>query len=108
MTDQGQQPRGRMARQSPAGTAGPGMSSLAIPIPDDWVARQSAAGADPQRAPRPSGASEPAPLAHLALRSASGDRNAFAALHQRLGGGLFRLFLERTGGRSELADDFSQ
>jgi RNA polymerase sigma-70 factor (ECF subfamily) len=47
-------------------------------------------------------------LQHLTLRAAGGDQSAFAALHKRLGGGLFRLFMERTGGRSELADDFSQ
>jgi RNA polymerase sigma-70 factor, ECF subfamily len=47
-------------------------------------------------------------LQHLTLRAAQGDQEAFAALHQRLGGGLHRLFMERTGGRSELADDFCQ
>lgn len=101
MTDQGQQPVGRVGRQTGANLA-PGMSSLAIPIPDDF-------GAEPARAAaRPEQTAAGSSLQHLALRSAAGDRNAFAALHQRLGGGLFRLFMERTGGRSELADDFGQ
>lgn len=47
-------------------------------------------------------------LQHLTARAASGDADAFAALHHRLGGGLFRLFMERTGGKAELADDFGQ
>ncbi len=47
-------------------------------------------------------------LQHLTARAAGGDSEAFAALHRRLGGGLFRLFMERTGGRAELADDFGQ
>lgn len=37
-----------------------------------------------------------------------GDRSAFASLHKRLSGGLRRLFLERSGGKSEVADDLVQ
>lgn len=65
----------------------------------------------PDKIPEPLATSLPGrdqSLQHLTLRAASGDKEAFAALHHRLGGGLFRLFMDRTGGRSELADDFSQ
>jgi RNA polymerase sigma-70 factor (ECF subfamily) len=82
-------------RGTPPGPAG--MSSIAFPMPDDL--------------PQPLAASLPKrdqSLQHLTLRAAQGDQEAFAALHQRLGGGLHRLFMERTGGRTELADDFCQ
>src|SRR4051794_23321638 len=78
----------------------PGMTTLSIPMPDDASQLpQEVADKLPRR---------DSSLQHLTMRAAGGDQGAFAALHQRLGGGLFRLFLERTGGRSELADDFSQ
>jgi RNA polymerase sigma-70 factor (ECF subfamily) len=75
------------------------MTSIAIPMPDDAHSQAQPETQTPRR---------DSSLQHLTLRAARGDEGAFAALHQRLGGGLFRLFLERTGGRSELADDFSQ
>lgn len=37
-----------------------------------------------------------------------GDRSAFDRLHDRLGGGLKRLLLDRTGGRADLADELAQ
>lgn len=96
MNEPGQQPLGRL------GTTGraPGMTSLAIPMPDDAHSQSQPEAAETPR--------RDSSLQHLTLRAAGGDEGAFAALHQRLGGGLFRLFMERTGGRSELADDFSQ
>jgi RNA polymerase sigma factor (sigma-70 family) len=47
-------------------------------------------------------------LASLAAGAASGDQSSFERLHRRLSGGLLRLFRERTGGRADLAEDFSQ
>lgn len=47
-------------------------------------------------------------LAALAARAATGDREAFDAIHQRLAPGLRRLLLERTGGNLSLTDDLSQ
>src|SRR5947207_2359154 len=97
MNNRGQQHLGR--GQSFPGP-NPGMTSLAIPMPDD---AHSLPAQEPAAIPR-----RDSSLQHLTLRAAGGDQAAFAALHQRLGGGLFRLFMDRTGGRSELADDFSQ
>jgi RNA polymerase sigma factor (sigma-70 family) len=48
------------------------------------------------------------PPADLSARAAAGDRAAFEALHRRFAGGLSRLFLARTGGRVEPAEDLSQ
>jgi len=94
----GQQPPGRIGVAAIA----PGMTTLSIPMPDDHRRSQahSAPAADLPR--------RDSSLQHLTTRAAGGDEGAFAALHQRLGGGLFRLFMDRTGGRSELAEDFSQ
>jgi RNA polymerase sigma-70 factor (ECF subfamily) len=44
----------------------------------------------------------------LAARIAAGDRTAFERLHARLHPGLLRLFMRRSGGRSELADELAQ
>ena len=96
VNDGGQQQPGRCSVSSLA----PGMTALSIPMPDDANLNVPT---DAAAAPR-----RDSSLQHLTTRAAGGDEGAFAALHQRLGGGLFRLFLDRTGGRSELADDFSQ
>lgn len=47
-------------------------------------------------------------LADLAAAAARGDRPAFEGLHKRLTGGLRRLFMERCGGRADVADDLIQ
>ena len=47
-------------------------------------------------------------LADLAQAAARGDRPAFDHLHRRFAGGLRRLFLTRTAGRDDLAEDLSQ
>ncbi len=47
-------------------------------------------------------------LSDLACAAAKGDRGAVESLHRRLDPGLRRLFLGRTGGREELAEDLSQ
>jgi len=47
-------------------------------------------------------------LRDVAAAAAAGDEGAFNTLHKRLGGGLLRLFTERSRGRGDLADDFSQ
>lgn len=44
----------------------------------------------------------------LASAAARGDRDAVGALHARFDPGLRRLFLARTGGRDDLADDLCQ
>lgn len=52
--------------------------------------------------------SETRSLADLAADAARGNAAAFEALHKRLSGGLRRLFVERSGGRSDVADDLVQ
>lgn len=47
-------------------------------------------------------------LSDLASSAAGGDRDAVEALHRRLEPGLRRLFLKRTAGREEIADDLCQ
>lgn len=47
-------------------------------------------------------------LSDLASSAAAGDRVAVDALHRRLEPGLRRLFLKRTGGREEIAEDLCQ
>ncbi len=47
-------------------------------------------------------------LSDLACEAARGDRAAVETLHRRLDPGLRRLFLGRTGGREELAEDLAQ
>lgn len=47
-------------------------------------------------------------LADLAAAAAQGNAAAFEALHKRLSGGLRKLFVERSGGRSDVADDLIQ
>jgi RNA polymerase sigma factor (sigma-70 family) len=47
-------------------------------------------------------------LSDLASDAARGDRGAVESLHRRLDPGLRRLFLARTGGREELAEDLCQ
>lgn len=44
----------------------------------------------------------------LAAGIAAGDRSAFERLHARLDGGLRRLFMRRSSGKSELADELVQ
>ena len=60
----------------------------------------------PKRAPtsRPSGEE----LVSLAQAALGGDRSAFDRLHDRLGGGLKRILLDRTGGRADLAEELAQ
>gem|GEM_PF-2531768 len=74
-----------------------GMTALSLPMPDD--APLNIAQGLPKRDQS---------LQVLTARAAGGDKEAFAALHGRLTGGLFRLFMDRTGRRAELADDFCQ
>ena len=50
----------------------------------------------------------PAALSDLAAAAARGDRRAFETLHTRFEPGLRRLFLTRTGGRQDQADDLAQ
>jgi RNA polymerase sigma factor (sigma-70 family) len=47
-------------------------------------------------------------LAQLAAAAAGGDRASFESLHRRLSGGLRKLFLERSGNKSDVADDLIQ
>jgi RNA polymerase sigma factor (sigma-70 family) len=47
-------------------------------------------------------------LQRLCAAAAAGDQSAFEALHRRLGGGLKRLFLERTNGRADVAEELAQ
>lgn len=47
-------------------------------------------------------------LAQLAAAAASGDRVAFESLHRRLTGGLRKIFIERSGGKADVADDLIQ
>lgn len=73
---------------------------------------------DNQPGPAPRAARPPAPsapvtpahdsLAALAARAAAGDHGAFEQIHRRLSDGLRRLFLKRSGGRNDLADDLTQ
>lgn len=51
---------------------------------------------------------EPETLVDLAAAAAQGDRRAFESIHRRLSGGLFRLFMERTNRRTEVAEDLTQ
>ena len=51
---------------------------------------------------------EPDTLVELAAAAAKGDRGAFESIHRRLSGGLFRLFMERTNRRADLAEDLAQ
>ncbi len=48
------------------------------------------------------------PLSHLNAAVGEGERAAFEALHERLSGGLRRLFLRRAAGREELAEELAQ
>lgn len=50
----------------------------------------------------------PARLAELSRAAAAGDHGALAQLHARFSPGLLRLFLKRTRGRDDLADDLAQ
>ncbi|MFM9958310.1 MAG: RNA polymerase sigma factor [Phycisphaerales bacterium] len=58
----------------------------------------------------PSAAAEltPAKLVELSRAAAAGDHQAVATLHARFAPGLLRLFLKRTRGREDLADDLAQ
>jgi RNA polymerase sigma factor (sigma-70 family) len=47
-------------------------------------------------------------LAELCAAAAGGDRAAFDAIHQRLAGGVRKLFLDRTSGRSDTAEELCQ
>jgi len=55
-------------------------------------------------------AAQPQPIAlrELAARVMGGDRDAFEQLHRRFDAGLRRLFLRRSGGRLELAEELAQ
>ena len=56
--------------------------------------------------PNPAGSDRS--LADLCAAAVGGDRAAFEALHRRLGGGVRRLFLDRTSGRADLAEELGQ
>jgi RNA polymerase sigma factor (sigma-70 family) len=66
----------------------------------------------PLQAPRMSTeptASRPGdPFWGLCAAALDGDQRAFTELHDRLSGGLRNLFLRRTGGREDLAEDLAQ
>lgn len=47
-------------------------------------------------------------LVELSAAAAAGDERAFNALHHRVGAGLRRLLLKRSGGRADLVDDLMQ
>lgn len=47
-------------------------------------------------------------LVQLTARAMAGDESAFADLHRRVGAGVRRLLLKRSGGREELVDDLCQ
>lgn len=47
-------------------------------------------------------------MADLAAAAANGDRGSFDAIYKRLSGGMFRLFMQRTNQRKEVAEDLSQ
>lgn len=47
-------------------------------------------------------------LADLVARAMRGDRAAFDQVHARLAGGIYRLMLDRTGGRADLAEELAQ
>src|SRR4051812_36167171 len=95
----GNNPPGAEAVCCPHG-AGPGMTAFPLPMPDDaprqLAEERPAAPSAPSAAP-PLAATEfpkrDRSLQHLTMRAAGGDQEAFAGLHQRLGGGLFRLFM---------------
>lgn len=63
---------------------------------------------EPPTQPAASNAPSPAELAAWATRAARGDEQAFHALEQRLRGPMRRLFLDRCGGKADLADDLAQ
>lgn len=48
------------------------------------------------------------PLAQLSRAAAAGDPSAFTELHNRFNTGLVRLFLKRTSGRQDVAEDLAQ
>jgi RNA polymerase sigma factor (sigma-70 family) len=48
------------------------------------------------------------PFWGLCSAALGGDQHAFAELHDRLSSGLRNLFMRRTGGREDLADDLTQ
>ncbi len=58
--------------------------------------------------PSSSGKRELDSMADLAIAAAQGDHSAFEAIHRRLSGGLHRLFMERSAGRTEVAEDLNQ
>lgn len=47
-------------------------------------------------------------LADLCAAAAGGDRAAFDAIHRRLGGGVRKLFIDRSGGRADLSEELCQ
>lgn len=47
-------------------------------------------------------------LAELCLAVKAGDERAFEALHRRVGAGVRRMLLQRSGGREDLVDDLAQ
>lgn len=47
-------------------------------------------------------------MGELSRRVAAGDRGAFDAVHDRLAGGLLRLFDRRLAGRADVADELAQ
>lgn len=77
-------------RQGGRGPAGSGSMSKA-PSADAISARLSSAS-----------------LVDLVNAATGGDESAFAALHHRVGAGLRRVLLRRTGGRAELVEDLLQ
>jgi RNA polymerase sigma factor (sigma-70 family) len=66
-------------------------------------------GSAPPPPPPPPPPSRPGdPFGALCAAALAGDQRAFDELHGRLSTGLRNLFLRRTGGREDLADDLTQ
>jgi RNA polymerase sigma factor (sigma-70 family) len=60
------------------------------------------------RDPTPSNPGSERSLADLCAAAAQGDRPAFDAIHRRLSGGVRKLFLDRSAGRADLAEELGQ
>lgn len=87
-------PDPRAANDSPLGSNNPSVSLLV--------------SIDPVHARVPAGKAPAPTLRELSDSAAKGDHAAFQAIHDRIGSGLRRLLLKRSGGREDLVDDLTQ
>src|SRR4051812_23331621 len=85
-----------------AGANNPAMSVLGLQTP--FPMTQTAMRPERLQPARPSSED----LGALAAAAGRGDRAAFDRLHERLAGGLKRILLNRTGGRTDLTDELAQ